>query len=181
METNDIQAVRASLENIRKTCRGIKTFVRVLIIIYISALVFVAVIVLLAKILGLPLEVGASDIIDIVISTLYYCSLLFTVYLVFFDIVADGTPFTDKQVKRINFIGWATIAYAVVDLVKGMIFFVPAFMQYISERLVLEGIDPPLPTYNTNIYVVLAGLACLAVAVVFRYGILLQQLSDETL
>ncbi|MCL2136573.1 MAG: hypothetical protein FWH40_03495 [Coriobacteriia bacterium] len=181
METNDIQAVQTSLEKIRKTCRGIKTFIRVVIILYIIGLAVAAVVLLTAKILGLPLEAGANEVIDMVLSALYYCSLLFTAYLFFYDIVADGTPFLDKQVKRISFIGWATSAYAVMDLVKGTIIFVPVYMNYMTESLVLEGIAPPLPAYNTNIYVVLAGLACLAVAVVFRYGILLQQLSDETL
>lgn len=116
------------------------------------------------------------------IATLSFTGFLVLVLLriitnVFRDVARGMTPFTLVQVKRIRL---AALMIA-LDAFVGMIFS-PGFV----HALQIAGLDigyavSGQPSIPVDLGEILAALCLIALSFVFKYGVLLQEFSDETL
>ena len=90
------------------------------------------------------------------------------------SIARNKTPFTQRNVTHLQWVGWILIVFEPVSY----------FKQLIQNRFFpIQFSDGSFVTSVSsfgNVFFV-CGLAVLAVVTVFRYGMELQQLSDETL
>lgn len=105
--------------------------------------------------------------------------ILASVSLLFSDAVRLKTPFTSKQHKRLAIISAMLLLLAVNDVFfpANELLYFPAATQYIGfEVSASNGIAAP----TLNIGMIFFSMLMLCLSVIFRYGYLLQQLSDET-
>lgn len=105
------------------------------------------------------------------------CFTFFTVFhavALLRSVAKEETPFLGKNVRHLQRIGWAFVAYEPICYLS----------QVIANRyfpiLLWDGIH--MTTFETygGVFLI-CGFVILAVSTIFRYGMELQQLSDETL
>jgi len=189
MVNTETQELLQALEKVKATCRKIKGYCTFSLVLFTIVTVLLTVITAMLyanqdqlKVLGVALpELGPRLIIDAILSTSLSLIILLVAHRMFSEIVSKQTPFTNRQVKRLRFLGRSILIYSVVDLLIGLAFYAIELANYYDFFVYHPGDVPPVLISNTNAYVILAGLACYGLAVVFRYGMLLQQLSDDTL
>jgi uncharacterized protein YggT (Ycf19 family) len=124
-------------------------------------------------------NVEIKEVIGSIMMPLLGGVLLYTAYQFFTDIVEQETPFTETQIKRLRFLGRVILLFGILDVVSALAIYILKMRDY-YDYLVYHPSDLP-PVFTANAYLFLAGLACYGAAMVFRYGMLLQQLSDDTL
>ncbi|MBP3866946.1 MAG: hypothetical protein J6D25_03970 [Eggerthellaceae bacterium] len=100
---------------------------------------------------------------------------LTTVGLIFRDIGKGKTPFSYGQVKRLRFVALLLVLYVFVDALQSGnadgLFHVGELNFHVSltER----------PLTNINVGMLMGALVCFCMSFVFRYGLLLQSVSDD--
>ncbi|MDR2957060.1 MAG: hypothetical protein LBU61_02615 [Coriobacteriales bacterium] len=181
MDTDEKRELIGSISKMKKQCGRIRTYCQVSMVMLVLSVFFLYFFILLVGQFNLPVEIGVSEIIDLVLSVALCSTLLYTIFRIFADAAVSATPFTLKQAGRFRTIGWLIIIYSILDFAKALIVYILAFRDYIDFFYYHPNDPVPLMTLNTNIYVLLAGVVCLGLAYIFRYGVLLQQLSDDTL
>lgn len=182
MPNEDTRELLQALDKVKVSCRKIKTYCKVSLVLFVIAWTFlISLIVLGLTLLKIPLPLTAKDIIDSLLGTLLAGTTLIIAYRIFADIVKLETPFTEKQVRRLRFLGRVILIYSAADVINSLVFYTIAMRDYFDFYVYHPDAPMPIMTMNTNVYMVLAGLACYAFAVIFKYGLLLQQLSDDTL
>lgn len=138
----------------------------------------------IAGTVGFQLFTLASDIIRgtefsaaQLLSLPYYALLILTVVkaLTLLHSIASGaSPFTARNARRLNTIGWLLVAFEPVDQI----------VQAVTNRffpLQLGGGIHMTTQHSYGGIFMISGFAVLAVSAIFHYGIELQTLSDETL
>lgn len=105
--------------------------------------------------------------------------ILISVIRIFSDAKKQVTPFTSKQSKRIVVIAIMVLILAINDVLFPMseLIYTSSFSQYIGFEIDTGDTYSP-PTLNLGMLLFSLLLMCLSV--IFKYGYLLQQLSDET-
>lgn len=99
------------------------------------------------------------------------------------DISVDRTPFTMRNSKRLMWLGFILVAYSVLEEIFA--FFTSQFDVSLLQSAIQLGdiIRDNIPAAGTslNLFPLLMGAMFFALSYVFKYGVLLQQESDETL
>lgn len=115
--------------------------------------------------------------IPLIISLAIGGAILFTVARVFGDLSKKESPFTDIQARRIAAIGLLLLTNAVIELLISLNG--PLLVDSAGMTVGFVNTAPPGSPY-INMTFVIAALICFCLSYVFRYGSLLQWLSDET-
>lgn len=99
------------------------------------------------------------------------------------EISENRTPFTMKNSKRLLAIGFILVAYSVLEEV--FVFFISQFDVSMLDSVIHLGnvVRDHLPGSGTalNMFPLIMAAMFFALSYVFKYGVLLQQESDETL
>lgn len=115
--------------------------------------------------------------IPLIISLAVGAAILFTVTLVFKDLSKQTSPFTNTQAQRIAAIGLLLLAAAIIEF---LISLNGPFLVDAAGMTVGFVNNAPAGSPYINMTFVIAALICFCLSYVFRYGSLLQWLSDET-
>lgn len=100
-------------------------------------------------------------------------AILLILITIFSDAAHGISPFVMAQVKRLRKISLLLVSYTVVDLA---ISYNAAFLHYDGS---VNTLNDPIMTINFS--PVIAAAVVFAFSFVFKYGVLLQEFSDETL
>lgn len=122
---------------------------------------------------------GYSDnpVTPIALINFIFCGLAMviicvTLIQIFSDASKGRSPFTLLQVRRLRLVSATLLAYAVLEF--GMTL-CASFMQQDSSGFPMHG------TPTLNLFPIVAAAVVFAFSFVFKYGVLLQEFSDDTL
>lgn len=181
MSENSADTTEDSLERIGGVCRFICRVMKVLFIIFcvywliatgLMAYLFVESGQLFSNVGESLFRIALHVVYGVVIVVLFACILG-----VFSDVAKGESPFSMRQVKRLRLISYMLVAYTVFDFV----------ISWNSSLLQVGGVDVGYVSTNGNSIIAINFAPLVAAAVVFafsfvfKYGVLLQELSDDTL
>jgi hypothetical protein len=140
-------------------------------------------IVLTLQVYGLTEDnVDSMGLLTVVYSFLLYSlmgCLFFIAWRMFSDVAKGESPFSMTQVKRFTLVGIILLAFTLLDAL------LPLMVNFVAEAFgYIVGLTESSTNgliIKVNILALVAALSCFGLAYVFKYGILLQELSDETL
>lgn len=182
----NISNTQTSLIRVKKWCRVFSIILKTILILF-----FLAIIVLLALMLFSALsndssispitsDVALLDIVRILILYTMIATTLITGSKILTDAAKGHSPFAQTQVKRIRIIAFALFVYAILDALVS-----PGFISLFQSDTMSIGVQSLPDSENVIIPINLGALSAaggfFCLSLVFEYGVLLQQLSDETL
>lgn len=123
----------------------------------------------------IPFDLG---LISTLLSSTIICIVLFAIAVVFEDISLGNSPFTLMQAKRISFIGWLLIIGVILEA------FISPYSSFIMNiadiNLGYIASSQNYPGIFINGHYLIEAIVCFCLSYAFKYGALLQQLSDDT-
>lgn len=177
---NDEEKIYQSLGRLKSVSRVAGRLLKVLFYIYIVAtLVIFAAIFLWIVSLDYPI----GDILSTIqrflpnLIMVAIATLLFRLFIrVFEDMSRGESPFSDMQSLRWKTVGWLLLGKMLFEL---MISFAPFSIESVGDMFVGLSVQPII--VNVDVASVLWAIVSFCLSYVFKYGALLQRLSDETL
>ena len=184
MAFEDINKTEESLSRLKRTSRIIRTLLK--FSFFLFCLLWVVALIILTALLVNPQIVPGADAANGI--TLLFVGamggliafILRVAFLVFDDVSKGESPFTKRQVKRIRWVAYALLIYAVIDMLfpTGEAFLMQEGNFHFAYS-VTNG--PNNPSISINVGALATAIIFYCLSLVFEYGTLLQQLSDETL
>jgi hypothetical protein len=181
MVDDDDRVTQESLVAANQVCRSINGFLKILFAVFCTCWLFATALLALSWIrpdnFG---EGGGSSLVGIVLFLAdgVVIAAMFVIFIrAFTDVAAGKTPFAMIQVKRLRVIALLLIFYAILD------FAITAN----SSLLNINGLDSGFFSTNDNAIIplnfgpLIAAGVLLAFSYVFKYGVLLQKFSDDSL
>lgn len=177
---NDEEKIYQSLGRLKSVSRVTGRLLRVLFYIYIVAtmVIFAA---MFLRIVSLDYSIG--DILSTIqrffpnLIMAAIAILLFRLFIrVFEDMSRGESPFSDMQSLRWKAVGWLLLGKMLFEL---MISFAPFSIESVGDMFVGLSVQPII--VNVDVSSVLWAIVSFCLSYVFKYGALLQRLSDETL
>lgn len=181
MQCEDKVETEHSLAKVHKVCRLIGIIVKIIFVVF--CVCWLSTVLLMIYSLINPSELGAAEGVSVPRIALYFVhgfavALIFVVFIgIFVDAVKGQSPFVMKQVKRLRLIAGLLAIYAIVDdVISGHI----GLVQYagLNSGYVSTGGNEIIPI---NLAPIIGASVAFAFSFVFQYGVLLQELSDDTI
>jgi hypothetical protein len=183
MSSEETLEQQASTARMKKICRVIR------VITWIGLAAFILVWLILACLLVLDLiEHGMTGVVLAKIAYLilfgaFVCAVLAIALRAFSDIVAGESPFSLKQVRRLHLLGTIFFLLALCEAVLSALpIVVPFQVELLGQSLglsIMSGTGSPF--VQVNILALMMTAMCHAFSTIFKHGVSLQQLSDDTL
>lgn len=177
---NDEEKIYQSLGRLKSVSRVAGRLLRVLFYIYIVATLVIFAAIFL-RIVSLDYSIG--DILSTIqrflpnLIMVAIATLLFRLFIRVFEDMSRGEfPFSDMQSLRWKTVGWLLLGKMLFEL---MISFAPFSIESVGDMLVGLSVQPII--VNVDVASVLWAIVSFCLSYVFKYGALLQRLSDETL
>lgn len=181
MFTNEIEETNASLARINKVCMGISLVIKVVFAIICLFWLFVAGSMVISFVGSFDSgEISGLGIIPIVLHILrgVIVAVLFVLLIGVFSETAKGeSPFTLKQVGRLRQMALALLVYAILELMFSASSVMFQLGSLNSGYLSTSG----SAIITIDFAPLIASAVVFAFSFVFQYGVLLQELSDETI
>lgn len=108
-----------------------------------------------------------------VISVTTMVVICITLIRIFSDASKGDTPFAMMQVRRLRLVAAMLLTYAVLE------FAMSCNATFAQQEWISSSVSSAVPTLN--LFPFMAAVVIFAFSFVFKYGVLLQELSDETL
>lgn len=182
MINEDVNETEVSLARLRKVAKVISVAFKIVFVVY--CFVWLAIIVLFGVLAFFPelLGISSSGVLPFVMCIVFGLligTLIRIATLVFVDVAKGESPFTKRQVKRIRWVAIIFLAYAVIEMVfpSGQASLVQEGSLHVGYSVASETSD----SIYINPGMLGAAIIFYCLSLVFEYGTLLQQLSDETL
>ena len=177
----DIEKTNKSLSKFSKVCKYMSIVLKFIFVVFCLCWLFAAGLMLFS--IFNPNEFSVVDDANItkLILNVFYGIIIAVMFIIFISMFSDAangeTPFTLGQVKRLRLISLMLVAYALLDFV---IAYNSALMQIntFNSGYVSTNGSAVLPL---DFAPMIAAAVVFAFSFVFKYGVLLQEFSDETL
>ena len=174
MLDTDIEETGRLLIKTQQICRFI-SFVMIVVFILLCAWWFVSSCVmsytlLNPKLFDNPVTMLSLDVY--IVSGVAMAVVCVTLIKIFQEVSKGRSPFTRLQVNRLRLVAVALLAYAVLE-------FVMTCTVSLAQQGWMRSSLGSVPTLN--LFPIIAAAVVFAFSFVFKYGVLLQELSDETL
>lgn len=184
MRSKNAELTKQTLARMAKTSRVIALAFRLAFAVVCCCLVFAVGLFCYNVALGQAGDGVVDAALGIATNVLVFAVLGLTALVianVFASIAEGGSPFTEAQVKRLRVIGALLAAEAVLSVVTSALH--PVMLQ--SDVLVMgvgsmKTAAAPLPLVEVNASFVIGSVLAFCLAYLFKYGALLQRLSDDT-
>lgn len=184
MLTKEINETEMALSRLKRTSRIIRTVLKISFIFF--CVLWLIALVLLVALLVNPQIAPGADAANVVVVVFVgvmgaiIAFVLWIAYRVFDDVSKGESPFSRVQVKRIRWVAYVLLLYAVIDMLfpTGEAFLMQEGSFHFAYT-VANG--PNNPSISINIGTLATAIIFYCLSLVFEYGTLLQQLSDETL
>ena len=178
--SDDELELKRSVEKLKKTCRAIKMICLVCLICFAIGWALFICLLSIGFLSSEPRLAQLDEISYLLLTGLLSISLLIIALRIFTDIVAGESPFTLKQVKRLRWAGGLLLIYTALDTLLSVSFTYSLF-GVDGHFGIAVGDNAFSPYIQVNIAALIIALACFGLAVIFKYGVLLQQFNDDTL
>ena len=176
MVCEDKDEEESSLRRIRKVCKGISVFIKIAFVVFCVCWLVAAGFVITSMSDSFSGEVGTNVIMHLLRGAVI--AVLFLMLIGVFSDAANGrSPFTLEQVKRLRIIALSLLIYAVLEVVFSTSSVVMQLGNINSGYFSTNGSE--IITIDFAPFIA-AAVVC-AFSFVFKYGVLLQEFSDETL
>lgn len=162
---------RVSIGKIKKVCRVLDMLMKVIFVILTICWFFSLGSMLLSIANPNFFSTSSASLMDIVLCVFFVFAGMFS------DVAKEESPFTLTQVKRLRIIATLLAVYAIIDIAAS----------YNSAFLQLSTINAGYVSTNGSAIMKIdfapfvASAVVFAFSFVFKYGVLLQEFSDETL
>ena len=179
MSDDETKVLHTSIAKMKLYCKAIRIVCFVSLIVFISILAVLIGLQIYEHINGSVDEAGIKEIIYQIVFGLLVCFVLIVTLRALSDIVAGNSPFSMAQVRRLRLIGVALVLFALVESFLSIPLFFSTdiagqFIAVVSEN------GSVAPIIKVNLTAIIASLACFGLAIICKYGILLQEISDDT-
>lgn len=171
----------SSLNKTNKVCKFISLAIKIVFVLICVYWLFAAGLMVFTFFNpGLNEEIGNTSVLKLIVYLAYgvIIAILFvSLNGIFSDVAKGESPFAMIQVRRLRLISIALLLYAIFDLV----------IAYNSALMQIDGFNTGYITTNGNAIVpvnlapFVAAAVVYAFSFVFKYGVLLQEFSDETI
>ena len=121
-----------------------------------------------------PFQVAPANLLFSLPALIFTVCGVFHAFMLLLSMKKGDSPFIAPNIRHLNWIGWLFVAYEPANYI----------CQAISNRffpVVLQNGITMTTTYTYGGLFLVCGCVLLTLSTVFRYGMELQQLSDETL
>lgn len=177
MDSSEFRELKSSLAHVVRVCKAIK-WGSLIALVCFSLICF-------AYLIALFISFADQGFTFEEVSALVYCAvhgvvvslLLAGCFRMFSDVVGGGSPFTTKQVKRIRLASLLLVILVVTEVFLSTDFSTQAQVLGVSFGMTSDESRGP---FAVNVAVLLFAMTLFGFSVLFRYGVLLQRLSDET-
>lgn len=182
MISKNAKHIQNSLVHIKKisgvALKVIKVFLTVYLLLTIPFFCYSVVSIVASGLAPLDLLWAGLQILPMVLSVVVAISVCIALLYVFKDINAGSSPFTISQSRRLKLIGWLLLVSFILGAVVSVM---PLPYTQIGSLTFGPYVSPHGPSgVDINLSYVLWAVVCFSFSYVFRYGALLQQLSDDT-
>lgn len=180
---SDREKTHASLIKIKNTSKWISRFL--LGCTFLFAVLWILLIPLsilsIVGILGISgLPSSAYELVILALVGLVAICLVYIGHKVFGDVAAGESPFAMVQVKRLRTVALLLLLYTVFEIALS-----PGLISAMSVEQLSVGYavtnSVPAPILSINLGALLGAAVFWALSLIFEYGVLLQEFSDETL
>ena len=121
---------------------------------------------------------GTQDWLTLIYSLIFVVVVVVIMVLVILllrSIRRGPPPFTHSNVLHLRWIGWLLVAFEILQRLLARVFWA------VASGRVQDGETVSYYFYSNGGMILMVGLAVLGISLVFEYGVVLQQLDDETL
>lgn len=176
MIEDDLNEAHDSLNRINRVCKGLSVFIKIAFIVFCVCWLFVAFFMVVST-------QGSSH--DVVMTKVglhlargVIIAILFLILIGIFSDAAKGeSPFTMKQANRLRKISYVLVIYGVLEVILSISAAVVDYGGISSGYMSTDGTT----IISFNLAPFIAAAVVYAFSFVFKYGVLLQEFSDETL
>lgn len=129
---------------------------------------------------GLTHVEGIFNAVIVFATGVVFTFIFVIIYRILKDIAQGNSPFEYVQVKRIRRIAWILVAYVVIDMISASN--LSAFIS--SGGFGIENSsfhESPTLVLSINFGVLVSAVVVYGLSIIFEYGSVLQEQSDETL
>ena len=180
MSGEETHKLKESLGKAKKACKVIKILCLVCLVCSVLVWLLYSIMLIISSLQNESGNIGWGEVAYFVSFGLLISSLLFIALRVFSDIVAGESPFTLKQVKRLRLAGTLLLLFVILDAFFSLDFsFGTEALGYNFGIIGNRGSESP--SIKVNVFAIITACMCYGLSIVFKYGVLLQELSDETL
>lgn len=179
MGGEELRELEASLSNAGRVCRHLKNISLACSVVFLVAYVLLLTLMIMDAVTTSFDAHKLKGALFVATYGVVILLLLFAAYRSFSDVVNGKSPFTLKQVARFRNAAFMLFALAVIDafLSTG---FVYGFDVGGIGFAALGNFGTDQNQIRINAMVVFIAIILLGIASLFRYGVLLQRLTDET-
>ncbi|MCL1799121.1 MAG: hypothetical protein FWG23_05235 [Eggerthellaceae bacterium] len=180
MVNEETLKLQNSVMRMEKTCRIIKT----LCLICLAGFVLVwSLVVCFFVVECVQAGFAPLNLVDIVFFIMFgvlVCLSLIIAIRAFSDVIAGESPFTLKQAKRLRTLGTVFLLLAVAEALLSVLFGPLSYGAELPGGGLIGLVTVESSMISVNLSMLIVAVMCYGFAVIFKYGILLQQLSDDT-
>lgn len=178
----DVLDTELSLSRIQRISKVVNRALKVIAALLLAFLFMVVALSLLCSIglINAGLRVNPFDLILLSAYGLVIVGLVYVIACMFSDVAQGDSPFTLIQVKRFRIIAVLLLVYVVLDALMSTGTVAQIHIgEFELGYDVVEGATSS--TLSVNVGALLGSVFFGALSLIFEYGVLLQELSDETL
>lgn len=167
------RSILQALCKMKKVCEVIRACFFGAVVVYLAFLIIATV----GSIEGVSRGAG-TEIVYTVASGFFTLLILWNLTRLFDEVVKSDEPFSEFQADRLRSIAVVALAYVVLDFLVSFGFMYSPMPEIGFGMVANDGIAEP--TINLNIGMLAFSAIMYSLSAIFRYAVLLQQLSDET-
>lgn len=184
MISEDLVEVQVTLERIKKFCKVAGIVLNIVFILVVAYWLILLLVAFASLFIDIDLSLVTTDtpalIIPLACSGFLLASLFKIGATVFLDVSHGESPFTLIQAKRLKWLSVIVVLYVFLEALLS-----PGFMAVLQ----LNGFDVGYslvdyganPSISINVGALFVAVVFFSLSLVFKYGVLLQEFSDETL
>lgn len=183
MEINEYEEIEFALNRIKNVSKIVQVLIRIALVCFTLFLGFLLAAILISIFLpsALPgdVTVNVSSLLFLVVFGSVTWFLIKIILDIFGDVVSGKSPFAMQQVKRFRLVAALFLASAIIEAITsiGVIPIISAGSMGISY-VTSASLSSSMSINAGNLF---CAMIFWALSLVFKYGILLQRFSDETL
>lgn len=182
MQNQEYIQTETSLAQVNKVCRGICTATKVIFVVFCIFWI-IATVSMAFSLVNEGLFGNSDNNIFNIALHVARGAIVVVLYLIMIHILEDTvhgqSPFTMKQAKRLKMAAFALVVYAVLGIILGYCSSLLQVNGFSSGYISTDGTTNAIMPIDFSSLI--AAAAVFAFSYVFKYGVLLQELSDETL
>ena len=179
MDSDELD-IKESIKKLKKVCKVIRMVCLVCLILFALGWLLFTCMMIIGFVSNKPDSAGLDEIAYLTLFGILAIFMFIIALRMFSDILAGESPFSMKQVKRLRLTGTLFLIYTALEALLSVSFAYDLFGGA-GNLGIVTGENAVSPFIQVNVFTLIVAIVCFGFAVIFKYGVLLQQISDDTL